>query len=658
MSETANELVFNDRIDTDTQISSAEAMVLLGRSFALLRHVKGLFAGKFLFALVGILPPLLIPWTGKIVVDQVLLQKPFGESEVRFPPFMDPLIAILEGNTPLAIMGTILTIYAVLLVLFGVRAGGAVTSGLTQGHDSATQSELALSAGSSQSSGIFGVIELMINIRLTQRLANTLRTELFRKLARLPMTTLDDNRIGDSVYRIMYDTPLVPEICFNLSIAPLFAVLGAMISLYLMQYSYGPVAPELVWIAAGLIPLALILTVPLSGFSRRLNQASRASGAATTNTMEESLENISAVQSLGGSRHERERFARDSDQSFKRFRFSFLFGQAMFVVSMFCTVVAGIYVAILVSDLIIGGTMTPGDYAVLFGLYLQLGGTALGIGMYWINLQTNVAAVRRVFFFIDYPSETPGDIHSRLTVQDTIRLDHVSYHYPDGRQALTDIDLEFRVGELTAIVGPTGAGKTSLAYLLPAFLRPSEGRILFDGIDIADVGVDAIRDQVAYVFQEHMLLSESIRSNLLLANPTASENDLRWAIDTAGAGQFVDSLPQGIDTVMGRRGDKLSVGQKQRICIARGLVRDTPVLVLDEPTAALDPETENALVTSLQKAAAGKLVIVIAHRLSTIKRADRIVFLDNGRVRAIGSHETLMADTDGPYRRYVELQTG
>lgn len=658
MSETANELVFNDRIDTDTQISSAEAMVLLGRSFALLRHVKGLFAGKFLFALVGILPPLLIPWTGKIVVDQVLLQKPFGESEVRFPPFMDPLIAILEGNTPLAIMGTILTIYAVLLVLFGVRAGGAVTSGLTQGHDSATQSELALSAGSSQSSGIFGVIELMINIRLTQRLANTLRTELFRKLARLPMTTLDDNRIGDSVYRIMYDTPLVPEICFNLSIAPLFAVLGAMISLYLMQYSYGPVAPELVWIAAGLIPLALILTVPLSGFSRRLNQASRASGAATTNTMEESLENISAVQSLGGSRHERERFARDSDQSFKRFRFSFLFGQAMFVVSMFCTVVAGIYVAILVSDLIIGGTMTPGDYAVLFGLYLQLGGTALGIGMYWINLQTNVAAVRRVFFFIDYPSETPGDTHSRLTVQDTIRLDHVSYHYPDGRQALTDIDLEFRVGELTAIVGPTGAGKTSLAYLLPAFLRPSEGRILFDGIDIADVGVDAIRDQVAYVFQEHMLLSESIRSNLLLANPTASENDLRWAIDTAGAGQFVDSLPQGIDTVMGRRGDKLSVGQKQRICIARGLVRDTPVLVLDEPTAALDPETENALVTSLQKAAAGKLVIVIAHRLSTIKRADRIVFLDNGRVRAIGSHETLMADTDGPYRRYVELQTG
>jgi len=163
---------------------------------------------------------------------------------------------------------------------------------------------------------------------------------------------------------------------------------------------------------------------------------------------------------------------------------------------------------------------------------------------------------------------------------------------------------------------------------------------------------------VTYVFQEHLLLPESIRENLKLANPDASEERMMAALETAGCMDFIDELPDGIDTVLGRSGDTLSVGQQQRLSIARGLLRDSSILILDEPTAALDPQTENQLVASLHRAAEDRLVVVIAHRLSTIRNADRIVFLDEGRVRDIGNHEEHMADPTSAYREFVELQGG
>ena len=213
-------------------------------------------------------------------------------------------------------------------------------------------------------------------------------------------------------------------------------------------------------------------------------------------------------------------------------------------------------------------------------------------------------------------------------------------------------------GEVVAFVGPTGAGKTSLAYMIPAFLRATEGEVLIDGIKVEDYALDSLRREVTYVFQEHLLLSESIRDNIRFGKPDATEQDIMAALDAAGCTEFVDKLPEGIDTVLGRSGDTLSVGQQQRLSIARGLVRDSRILILDEPTAALDPQTENALVRALHSASADRLVIIIAHRLSTIRRANRIVFLEDGEVKDVGSHDALMEDPASPYRRFVELQGG
>ena len=245
-------------------------------------------------------------------------------------------------------------------------------------------------------------------------------------------------------------------------------------------------------------------------------------------------------------------------------------------------------------------------------------------------------------------------------IQRGIEFEGVDFDYPDGRRALSGIDLDLPLGELVAVVGPTGSGKTSLAYLIPAFLQATAGRVLIDGQDVTEVDLESLRRQIAYVFQEHVLLSASIRDNpsLPLGKPDATDKEIDAALEGAACMDFVRELPDGIDTVLGQSGDTLSVGQQQRLCIARGLIRETRVLILDEPTAALDPRTENELVQALRTGAKDRLVIVIAHRLSTIRHADRIVFLEGGRVRDVGDHDSLMAKPTGPYRRFVALQGG
>ena len=652
------QLRFDDRIDTQTEIGSAETVVLVARSLTLLAQAKGLFAAKFLLAFGLVWPGLLLPWIAKIITDNVLLERSLGDTEVRFPPFMAPIVAFIDGMAPMEMMLFFAVMYGFLLLLMGTRAGGTGAE-VFQGADAATQSENRISNGESEAGGLWGLAEFMVNVRLTQRLANALRTRLFERLSRLPMTTLDDKRIGDSIYRVLYDTPVVPEICYQVTLVPFFTLLWGGLNLYLIDYSYSHVAPELVWVAWAAFPLAFIITFPASALVRRTNQAKRAAGAATTNAVEETLDNVYAVQSLGGMKRETERFAARSKESFRRERFALAVGILLLVLVLIAMVAAAIYIAIVISDNIIDDVMSPGDFFVLFGMYFGIVETAVAIGSFWIELQDPVAAVRRVFFFLDHPSDDDYAGGAPVGAIDRgFALRGVDFSYPDGRQALANIDLDLGLGELVAVVGPTGSGKTTLAYLLPAFLRPTRGRVAVDGHDLADVDVNSLREQIAYVFQEQLLLSESIRDNLRLAKPDATDAEIEKALEGAACRDFVRALPDGIDTVLGHSGNTLSVGQQQRLCIARGLIRNTPVLILDEPTAALDPKTENELVQALQASAKGRLVVVVAHRLSTIRHADRIVFLDGGEVRDIGDHDTLMAKADGPYRRFVELQGG
>ncbi|MCZ6855839.1 MAG: ABC transporter ATP-binding protein [Gammaproteobacteria bacterium] len=651
---------FDDRVDKETDVKTVEAIRIIGRCIKMLASVKRLFCGKFLLQLGLVFPALLLPWMAKIVIDNAILQRPIGGTEVVYPPFMNPILALIDGKDPVGIMLSLTTIYFVMLITIGSRASTRGTGArLLDGREASSQSENTISQGNSSGSGLWGVAEFMIHVRMTQTISNNLRTDLFDRLTRLPMTALDDQRIGDSVYRVLHDAPEAPEIAYQLTLGPFFAVLGTVINLYILQYSFGKVSPELIWIAWAAIPMAFLTTFPFSGALRRTNQNKRAAGSATTNTIEESMSNVAAIQSLGASKQEQKRFAEKSEESFLRERYNV--GVLIAIISLATAVfaVAAIYVSIIISDRVIEGVMSPGDFAVLLGVYSGIVGSVSYFGILWIRLQDRIAAVRRVFFFLDYESERERLGGMKLDrILNGVRFKDVSFSYPDGHRALSNIDLELHVGELVALVGPTGAGKTSLAYLIPSMLTPTSGQVLIDGHDIMDLDIASLRQRITYVFQEHVLLSESIRDNLLFANPQASEENILEALATAGCMEFIDELDDGIDTLVGRSGDTLSVGQQQRLSIARGLVRESSVLILDEPTAALDPATENQLVASLHAAAADRLVIVIAHRLSTIRAADRIVFLDEGKIRDVGSHESLMANTDSAYREFVELQGG
>ena len=315
----------------------------------------------------------------------------------------------------------------------------------------------------------------------------------------------------------------------------------------------------------------------------------------------------------------------------------------------------GVFVYIL--TYVIEGQFSAGDYGALYAFWRGLRGPTSDVAWLWIRLQNNVAGVRRVFALMDLPPEADTGTTHLPPIHDGISMQDAGFVYPDGRRALADVTLEAKVGEIVAFVGPTGSGKTTLAYLIPRFHQVTEGEVRIDGYDVNDLTIDSMRDQITYVFQETQLLSDSIADNIRYGNPDAVMAEVERVAKTAGVHDFISSLPEGYETILGTSNSKLSVGQKQRISIARGLLRNSKVLILDEPTSSLDPETEEYLVQSLHEAAKDRVVIIIAHRLSTIAQAHKIIFLEEGKVKEQGSHDELLAREDGRYREFVELQT-
>jgi ABC-type multidrug transport system fused ATPase/permease subunit len=635
-------------------------------SFSVLRRAlryaapfRSRFLVKLSFVWGSLVALLLLPWPVKVIVDQYILGLPI-EGSRPFPPPLGFVADALAGRTPTEILVWMTVAQVILLVLIGaVGTAGSerdqADAWLAGGYDHATNTENAANAGFSLTGGVLGLADLRYTIRLSQAFNHHYRTELFAKVQRLPMRTFDDESIGDALFRVMYDTPSLTEAVYRILLTPAGTLpfIGGVIAV--LAWVFGE-HPAILWTATAMLVLAVLATLPFAGAVRRASARSRSAGSAATAALEEGLGNVLAVQSLGGEAHERERFDRKSWQSFGRHRKLIRIGMLSVLFALVPAIVVIGWGLRYIAHMVIAGELTPGDFGVLFAYFLYIVFACLDLGALWIRLQDSAAGLERVFALMDLPDEEQSGGAELARLERSIRFDRVSYRYDDGTEALRDVSLEMKPGKVTALVGPAGSGKTTLASMVPKFLTPTSGRVLWDERDVAGATVASVREQVAFVFQETALFDETVAANLRLGRPDASDADLRRAAEQAGAAEFIERLPAGYATRLGASGGKLSVGQKQRLAIARALVCDAPVLILDEPTSALDPETEQRLVASLRDVGAGRLVLVIAHRLSTIRAADQIVFLEEGRVVETGTHDELMSHPAGPYRRFVELQ--
>ena len=646
-------------LDVDTDLRFRDALAVVMRAVGYIKIFPLRFATKFFLMWLSLLTPLILPWPIKIVIDNVVLGQPVAPD--AFPGYFGPFVTFLDGMSVMEMMAWVIALGAGMVVLIGGFGtdGGAndqTDALLAEGHDTATQTENDANFAFSKFAGLVGFAEFRLQLRLSQALNHLLRAQLFERIQSLPPSLLNDQRIGDSLYRVMYDTAAIQNVFFQTIMSPVLAIATVFVILAVMSFNYGE-APELIWLAALILPLQFVAMLPFPRLLRRRSQASRAAGSITTGNVEEGMSNVLAVQSLGGNKRERRRFSAHSAESFKRFRAEVLVRILYGVANGAARGLLGLVAFYFISSRVIEGVLTPGDYGVLFYYYAWLSGALTAIPYVWIRIQQDVPGIRRVFFLMDLPSEAARVGNALPPVRRSIEFAGVGFTYPDGRQALRNVDLTMRAGEITALVGPTGAGKTSLAYLVPGFHDPTAGVVRMDGVDLRDFSLASVREQVSFVFQEPQLFSDSILDNIRYGNRDADHADVERVARLAGAHDFINALPHGYATRLGTVISKLSVGQIQRIAIARGLLKPASVLILDEPTSALDPETEAYLVQALQEAAQNKLVIVIAHRLSTIAGADKIVFLEDGEVREEGTHETLMAKQDGHYRRFAVLQS-
>ncbi len=448
----------------EREVSNREALRIVVRALRYVRPVWGRFAVKLLFAILSLTPLLVLPWPLKILVDHVINGAPIAAGATRFPSYVQPFVDGLAGATRGEIVSALMGASFLLLGLFGgFGTQRGTDDDLADGLDTASSSENRANYAVSRSGGLLGWIEYRWHLRLTQRLNHHYRAQAFERIHSLPLTRFDDQSIGDSLYRILYDTPGITELTYSLLLIPVLYPLHIALTSWVLGETY----PEVALIAVLpllAIPISFLVTLPFSRAMRRRAEQSRISGALTARTIEETLSNILAVQSLGAGRREERRFARDSWRSYGAVRRQWLLILVVWVVGGLGASLLGLYMFYVVTDRLFDGTFTAGDFSVIVGFYGQVGFSAGRIASLWIWSQNEIAALKRVFWIMDQPGETdaPGAV-DLPRIRDRVEVSNVDYSYPDGTPALRGASFEARVGQVVGLVGPAGAGKTTLA---------------------------------------------------------------------------------------------------------------------------------------------------------------------------------------------------
>lgn len=503
-------------------------------------------------------------------------------------------------------------------------------------------------------SALLTLIQERIAVRLSTSTVYIMRRELFEKISRLPIKYTDTHRHGDIMSRMTNDIDNVSS-AISQSLTSLFSGVITVIGAVVMMLWF---SPAVTLVAILTIPLTLIVSSMLAKFMRKYFIRQQTLLGQLNGQVEEMVTGYTTVISYGKEPEAVEKFSAISDE-FRRCSISArVWGSIMGPIMNFIGNLQYVLVAGFGGFLMLrGGNITIGSIQAMLQYSKKLSRPINMIANQYSSILTALAGAERIFDILDTPDEvdegksdiTPADIHG------DIDFEHIDFSYVEGERVLKDLSLTVKPGQKIAIVGATGSGKTTIVNLLTRFYELDGGRITIDGTDITEIPKSTLRRAIAIVLQDTVLFSDTIRSNIKYGRLDATDDEMKRAAATARADTFIERLPDGYDTVLAESGSNLSEGQRQLLAIARAVLADPKILILDEATSSVDTRTEMHIQKAMAELMKNRTSLIIAHRLSTIRNADVIVVLSHGEIVETGNHDELLA-RGGEYSKLYESQ--
>jgi ATP-binding cassette subfamily B protein len=506
---------------------------------------------------------------------------------------------------------------------------------------------------------------------IAQRINQHLRVAMVENAENLSLRYHSHARTGDAIYRVFQDSSMISSMIDTVILDPINMLWSCGLAFFIL-WLFSPWLGLLVVVAA--VPIIWVV----AWFTPRLQRRSwlaRRSNSDLTSRIQEISAGIRIIKANQAETIAIDRFNGDSHSALDN-----AFWLRVEMIIMYALVALIVGTAVILGDYVMAGWAIDKEATYLGGAIAIVEFTVWNLGAFqaaksragqyffwgsaliskWSIMQDMVIGLDRAFFLLDLKPDVEDSEHAvgvPVFIEE-IGYSNVRFGYDSAQPVLQGVDLTARAGTITAIVGDTGSGKSTLMSLLLRLYDPDSGTVSINDTNLKDIRIASLRRNVAIALQQNVLFAATIRNNIAYAADRATEADIRAAAKIACADDFIEELPQGYDTELGERGGRLSAGQRQRITIARAIVRDTPILILDEPTASLDAETEQEVLRNLAEWGQNRVLILITHRLSTIRNADQIAFLEDGRIQEMGNHEALMAIPEGRYRQFVLAESG
>ncbi len=503
-----------------------------------------------------------------------------------------------------------------------------------------------------------------------QRVNQDLRVEMLSRVEHLSLRYHSDSKTGDAIYRIYQDSATIVNVLLYMVISPLRVVAWATFGIVVLLL-FSPALGFLLVAAA--VPTIMLMRFYIPKI-RVAATLSREYNSDLTSRIQETLAAIRVVKASGAETRLMERFQSDSqkalDAAFDMRKYIAYLTVSVAVVGLSFVFIADYFMAtwaIRGDTTFLGGSIALvgfavwnlGAFKVATGRGEEVSAQIWELAFYWSTVQDLVAGLKRAFFLLDLEPEVV-DVESPQAFPEKlkeVRIENIEFGYQSDRMILKGASLSAKTGTLTAIVGATGSGKSTLMSMLLRLYNPDSGAVFVNEVALSQMSAEDVRSNVSIALQQNVLFATSVADNIRYGRSDIDQGQVTAAAQVACADDFVRAMPDGYDTELGERGGKLSTGQRQRISIARAVLRDTPILILDEPTASLDAETERRVMENLSEWGRERVVFIITHRLSTIRNADQIAFLEDGVIKELGSHQQLLAQ-NGAYAEFVAAELG